>query len=137
MTCKVNADTTDGLKLTSDTSGEIDLQTNGTTKVHMADDGRVGIGTSSPSGSLHINTSEANILISDTDDSNASISRVRSDASGSLHLEADVNNVTGSSTMRFNTDSSERMRINSNVLMIGATGFPGHVPTTNGLSAKI
>ena len=106
MTCKLNADTSDGLKLTSDTSGEIDLQTNGTTKVHMADDGRVGIGTSSPSGSLHINTSEANILIADTDDSNGSFGRVRSDASGSLHLEADVDGDTGSSTMRFNVDGT-------------------------------
>jgi hypothetical protein len=54
MTCKVNADTTNGLKLTSDTSGEIDLQTNGTTKVHMDSSGNVGIGTSSPNAKLHI-----------------------------------------------------------------------------------
>ena len=54
MTCKVNADTTNGLKLTSDTSGEIDLQTNGTTKVHMDSSGNVGIGTSSPDNLLHI-----------------------------------------------------------------------------------
>ena len=54
MTCKVNADTTNGLKLTSDTSGEIDLQTNGTTKVHMDSSGNVGIGTSSPNYPLDI-----------------------------------------------------------------------------------
>ena len=35
MTVKVNADTSDGLKFVSDTSGVIDLQTNGTTKVSM------------------------------------------------------------------------------------------------------
>lgn len=35
MTCKFNADTSDGLKIVSDTSGAIDLQTNGTTKVSM------------------------------------------------------------------------------------------------------
>ena len=55
MTCKVNADTTNGLKLTSDTSGEIDLQTNGTTKVHMDSSGNVGIGTTSPSQKLDVN----------------------------------------------------------------------------------
>jgi len=54
MTCKVNADTTNALKLTSDTSGEIDLQTNGTTKVHMDSSGNVGIGTSSPSALLNV-----------------------------------------------------------------------------------
>ena len=61
MTCKLNADTTNGLKLTSDTSGEIDLQTNGTTKVHMASDGKVGIGTTSPAQMLHVKASEARI----------------------------------------------------------------------------
>jgi len=35
MTVKINADTTDGLKLVSDTSGAIDLQSNGVTKVSM------------------------------------------------------------------------------------------------------
>ena len=35
MTCKVNADTTNGLKLESDTSGAIDFQSNGVTKMSM------------------------------------------------------------------------------------------------------
>ena len=72
MTCKLNADTSDGLKIVSDTSGEIDLQIEGTTKVHMDSGGQIGIGTTSPSGSLHINTSSANNLIADTDDSSGS-----------------------------------------------------------------
>ncbi len=37
MTCKINADTTDGLKLISDTSGEVDIQDNGTTRVTVGD----------------------------------------------------------------------------------------------------
>ena len=32
MTCKLNADTSDGLKIVSDTSGEIDLQIDPSTK---------------------------------------------------------------------------------------------------------
>ena len=59
MTCKVNADTTNGLKLESDTSGEIDLQTNGTTKVHMDSSGNVGIGTSSPGKPLDVKAGAA------------------------------------------------------------------------------
>jgi len=35
MTCKINADTSDGLKIVSDTSGEIDIQSNGTTSVSI------------------------------------------------------------------------------------------------------
>ena len=31
MTVKINADTSDGLKLESDTSGTVDIQSNGTT----------------------------------------------------------------------------------------------------------
>lgn len=54
MTCKLNADTSDGLKLTSDTSGEIDLQIDASTKVHMASDGKLGIGTTSPSSKLTV-----------------------------------------------------------------------------------
>ena len=45
MTCKINADTTDGLKIVSDTSGEIEIQDNGTTRVTVGDN--VGVGTSS------------------------------------------------------------------------------------------
>tara|TARA_R100001086_G_scaffold226187_1_gene144762 strand:- start:342 stop:875 length:534 start_codon:yes stop_codon:yes gene_type:complete len=35
MTVKINADTSDGLKFVSDTSGAIDLQSNGTTKASL------------------------------------------------------------------------------------------------------
>jgi hypothetical protein len=154
MTIKIDADTSSGLQLESDTSGIIDIQSGGTTKMtigttidiqgnelvldadadtsihastddqidfkvggtdrmHLDASGQLGIGTSSPSGSLHINTSSANILIADTDDSNGSFGRVRSDSSGSLHLEADVDGDTGSSTMRFNLDGTEHMRLNT------------------------
>ena len=37
MTCKINADTSDGLKIVSDTSGEVDIQDNGTTRVTVGD----------------------------------------------------------------------------------------------------
>ena len=35
MTVKINADTSDGLKFVSDTSGVIDLQSNGVTSVEI------------------------------------------------------------------------------------------------------
>jgi hypothetical protein len=37
MTCKINADTSNGLKLESDTSGVVDIQDNGTTRVTIGD----------------------------------------------------------------------------------------------------
>jgi len=44
MTCKVNCDTSDGLKLVSDTSGALDIQSAGVTKVSMDSSGNVSIG---------------------------------------------------------------------------------------------
>ena len=35
MTVKINADTSDGLKFVSDTSGTVDVQSNGTTKMSV------------------------------------------------------------------------------------------------------
>jgi len=66
MTCKINADTSDGLKIVSDTSGEVDIQANGTTKIHMASDGKVGIGTSSPDKTLTVEAASDNIFLKQT-----------------------------------------------------------------------
>ena len=44
MTCKVNCDTSDGLKLVSDTSGALDIQSAGVTKISMDSSGNVSIG---------------------------------------------------------------------------------------------
>ena len=60
MTCKINADTTDGLKIVSDTSGAVDVQSNGTTRMTVLANGNVGIGASSPETKLDI---EGNLLV--------------------------------------------------------------------------
>ena len=49
MATIINADTSNGLKLTSDTSGQLELQSAGSTKVTMDTSGNVGIGTTTPS----------------------------------------------------------------------------------------
>ena len=183
MTCKINADASTGLEISSDTSQTIDIQANdvtkmtigstidiqgnelvldadadtsitcdtddridfktsGSDKMHITGTGNVGIGTNSPSGSLHIDTSSANILIADSDDSNDSYGRIRSDSSGSLHLEADVGDATSSSTMRFNVDGSEHFRISSNgEVQYHKTdsGFStaGHEISADGVAGKV
>ena len=59
MTVKINADTSDGLKFVSDTSGQIDLQTAGTTKAQINSNGQLLVGTTSLYGSsnalIHVN----------------------------------------------------------------------------------
>ena len=42
MTVKINADTSDGLKFVSDTSGTVDIQSNGTTKMQVTSSAIVG-----------------------------------------------------------------------------------------------
>ena len=41
MTCKINADTTDGLKIVSDTSGIVEIQANGTKSNNISFTGRI------------------------------------------------------------------------------------------------
>jgi hypothetical protein len=48
MTTTINADTTNGVKITSDTSGVLGLQTNGNTAVTINGSQNVGIGTTTP-----------------------------------------------------------------------------------------
>jgi len=55
MPSTINANNTTGLVSTADTSGILQLQTNGTTAVTVDDSQRVGIGTTSPSRLLHLN----------------------------------------------------------------------------------
>jgi hypothetical protein len=116
MTCKVNADTTNGLKLTSDTSGEIDLQTNGTTKVHMASDGKVGIGTTSPAQMLHVKASDARIR---TEESSGSTTFEMTNTSSGHFLDSSgTNNLTinkiGAGDMLFKASNAERFRMLAN-----------------------
>jgi hypothetical protein len=57
MTVKINADTTDGLKFVSDTSGAIDFQSNGITKMSMDSSGNI-----TPTGIYLGGTGSANLL---------------------------------------------------------------------------
>jgi hypothetical protein len=136
MTCKINADTTNGLKLTSDTSGEIDLQTNGTTKVHMDSSGNVGIGTTSPSHALDIQGSSPTVrILENTAGTLTSSLKLHGNRTGtggavtslefintqgaSVGTETSVNSIqswyesAGNQNMKFILSGSERMRITS------------------------
>ena len=59
MTCKLNADTSDGLKIVSDTSGAIDFQSNGVNKMSMDSSGKLGVGDVTDSSLQSTNGSDS------------------------------------------------------------------------------
>ena len=66
MTCKINADTSDGLKIISDTSGTIQLQSGGSTKIEVTSSTIVltGLPTSDPSNAGQLWNSSGTLKIS-------------------------------------------------------------------------
>ena len=104
MATIINADTSDGLKLTSDTSGQLELQSAGSTKVTMDTSGNVGIGKDTLLSFYPADQSYANIKFEwDTGDA------------GYLHS-------TAYNGMKWTANGSERMRIdNSGKIAMGTT----------------
>ena len=83
MTCKINADTSDGLKIVSDTSGTVDIQANGTTIAEVSSSSlAVTVAGSGATDALKLKTTATNtvpaILFSgDFSDSQVDLSRIR------------------------------------------------------------
>jgi hypothetical protein len=112
MATTINADTSNGLVMTPDTSGEIKLQSAGTDTVTVNTSGNVGIGTTGPSEKCHIYASSGNAFYKFQ---NAATGSGASDGgfvgiggSGDVFLY----NYEASNTI-FATNNTERMRIDS------------------------
>mgnify|MGYP003624194509 CR=1 FL=1 len=130
MTCKINADTTDGLKIVSDTSGAVDVQSNGTTRMTVLANGNVGIGATSPTTKLDIagsmlvdaynNGGAGNgIFLRGGFLSTAQPSITVADHNGSA---PDGISINGNDGVSFRTTDVERARINTDgELLIGTT----------------
>jgi hypothetical protein len=175
MTTKINSDTSDGLKITSDTSGILDIQSAGTTKmtvgstidiqgnelvldadadtsihastddqidfktggtdrVHIVSDGKVGIGTSSPTDNLTVSTTgDTNFMIKSGSSNNGRIHFADAD-------DTDVGRIIYDHTnnhLTFWSNDNERQRIDSSgQIMMGSTsndlGERLHVAHTGG-----
>ena len=74
---------------------------------------RLGLGTTSPSNTLHIKSSNPTIRLEDSDVSGTGIAQIQNTGSGNLRLISDPNNDASSSTIEFEVDGTERMRITS------------------------
>ena len=146
MATIINADTSDGLKLTSDTSGQLELQSAGSTKVTMDTSGKVGIGgtPSEPLSVFRTGGQEEGINIRNTSSGNGSrltFETTRSDDSSvqdmaaiQVYALAGYDSAANSDAiMTFQTQDSgttaERMRINnSGNVFINTTSNAGTAP---------
>ena len=84
-----------------------------TEKVRIANDGNVGIGTSSPSGNLEVRGSSSNGQIYLGGSTSATYGKMYSDNDGTLILAADAGNNAGSSSFRVEVDGGEKLRVAS------------------------
>ena len=131
MATIINADTVTGLKLTSDTTGQLELQSAGSTKVTMDTSGKVGIGgtPSEPLSVFRTGGQEEGINIRNTSSGNGSrltFETTRSDDSSvqdmaaiQVYALAGYDSAANSDAiMTFQTQDSgttaERMRIGNN-----------------------
>jgi len=129
-----NTPSTSILVNSTSTGDIVDLQDNGTTVFIVKDGGNVGIGTSSPEGQLHLYSSSVGAPAADADDfviektGDTGLS-ILSTTTGRIYFGDAASNDQGSiryvhtdNSMRFETDSSEAMRIDSSGnLLLGKT----------------
>ena len=110
-------DTDTGLYFSA--ANEISVATGGTQRIVVDSSGQVGIGTSSPSGLLHISGNTCQMHFTDEDDSSSS----RIYLSGSTFaIDADHGNSKAGTVLAFRTDNAERARIDtSGNLGVGTT----------------
>jgi len=91
------------------------------------DTGNIGIGTNSPTGSVHISSSAPTFFMTDTTNNTEGV--VSMDNAGSLVFNADLNNEAASSNIRFLVDGTEEVRIDPNGLK-----FNGDTSADNALN---
>jgi hypothetical protein len=90
----------------------VTVETDGAERLRVDSSGEVGIGTDAPANLLHLKSTSAILRIEDTDAAGA-YSTIASLSSGSLQISADEGNTANSSSIRFDVDGTERMRIDS------------------------
>jgi hypothetical protein len=102
---------TDAARIACDSSSRLAFYTNAAERARIDENGRLGIGTSSPSSLLHLGgTAAPNVRL---ESSSGPYSLISSNTVGSLVFEADAGNTGASSNMSFLVDGTSAIRIDS------------------------
>ena len=118
-----NADNTTLAALFADeSSDDLQIHVAGSERMRISSGGKVGIGTSSPSQTLHVNSGNNNdVALFESSDSVAKITFKDNTSSsaintnnGNMLLNCDLNDEVADSFMAFRVDNDEKMRIEDN-----------------------
>jgi hypothetical protein len=109
MTAFINATTASGIVLTPDNSGELGLQTIGTTALTVNSSQNVGIGTSSPATKLHVSTASGGVQVRATSNSDVSFSATATATDSTAFMT--VINDARQWTMRVNGGEGDQFQI--------------------------
>jgi len=120
MTATINASTSAGVVTTADTSGILQLQTNGTAALTVDASQNVGIGTASPASKLTVNNATATDYVTLT--TAGSTKGVLADEAGDLIIKS-------AASLLFQTNGAIRARLNTT----GAFVLAGGTTTADGI----
>jgi len=117
---------TSGLKSSGGDDGVLNIQNNGTTAISVASDGDVGIGTTSPSGKLHVTSSSFNPAYLETSAAGSDNVQLRFKGTTGERWAIGNNIAAGGAGLNFDiydlANNANRMRIDSSGnLLVGTT----------------
>jgi len=104
-------DNNTGINFASDT---VNINTGGTTRATIESNGRLGIGTTSPSTILHCSSSSNTGIFAQTTNSGSSVSTNYQTPNRIFYTGIDIGGTNSSYTIYDGTAGAERMRIDSN-----------------------